>query len=95
LGAAVTVTEERRKSGLFFSEPYMYVDEVFVSSASKPPPTNIQALRGRKVFLNPVMSHWQHLQSMHQDIKIVAVAEDTEALLEKVRKLEYDVTLMD
>jgi membrane-bound lytic murein transglycosylase F len=95
LGAAVTITEERKKSGLEFSEPYMYVDEVFVSSANNPPPTSLEELKGRKIFLNPVTSHWQHLQDMHPDVDVVAVTEDTEALLDKVRKQEYDVTLMD
>lgn len=95
LAAAVTVTEERLESGLHFSEPYMYVDEVFVSSVSNPPPETLDDLSDRIVYLNPVTSHWQHLQSLESPVVIREVTDDMETLLERVRSLDYDVTLMD
>lgn len=95
LAAAVTVTEERKKTGLYFSQPYMYVDEVFVSAASNPPPETFDDLKNRIVYLNPVTSHWQHLQQLESPVEIRPVTEDAETLLERVRNLDYDVTLMD
>ncbi|MCZ6616846.1 MAG: transporter substrate-binding domain-containing protein [Gammaproteobacteria bacterium] len=95
LAAAVTVTEERLESGLRFSEPYMYVDEVFVSSATNPPPETLEGFDDRMVYSNPVTSHWQHLRQLQPQVKIQAVADDVETLLERVRSLEYDITLID
>ncbi|MCZ6855677.1 MAG: transporter substrate-binding domain-containing protein [Gammaproteobacteria bacterium] len=95
LAAAVTVTEERLATGLYFSEPYMYVDEVFVSSASNPPPETFADLNGRIVYLNPVTSHWQHLQQLESPVEIRSVTDDAETLLQRVRNLDYDLTLID
>ena len=95
LAAAVTATEQRRQAGFEFARPYLHVDQVLVGATANPPPETLDGLQGRQIHLNPLTSHWQAMQALQPGLQLQAVADDTEALLERVRTGEYDLTVAD
>ena len=93
LAAAVTVTDARVLAGYHFTDPYMFVDVVVVTASTNPVPQTLEALADRVVYLNPGTSHWQRLSEL--GVPMVAVTDNTEVVLDRVRQGEYDVTVTD
>lgn len=93
LAAAVTITDARVAEGYHFTDPYMFVDEVVVTASTNPVPQSLADLADRVVYLNPATSHWQTLTRL--GVPMVAVNDGAEAVLNRVRQGEYDVTVAD
>ena len=94
ISASVTITDARRDAGLAFSEPYLKVQEVFVSQT---PFAAIGDLAGRRVTVQAGTSFVETLQSLPAELGVeISLARATSpALIERVGRGLADVTLAD
>ena len=94
ISASVTITDARRDAGLAFSEPYLKVQEVFVSQT---PVVAIGDLAGRRVTVQAGTSFVDTLQGLPDELGVeIGLAQAASpALIERVGQGLADVTLAD
>jgi membrane-bound lytic murein transglycosylase F len=99
IAASVTRTEDRLSRGWQFSRRYLLVSEQFVGRKGSAALTDVSALAGKTVAVNPEHSYLQTLLSLQQQgipVKIALVANATsEMLMGDVADGKYDMTLVD
>jgi membrane-bound lytic murein transglycosylase F len=99
IAAQMAITEERQEK-IAFSEPYLFVDEVLVQSASEPPLTSLEQLRGKTLVVRKSSSYRSTLdvlQKTHGPFTIVDADEEieTEQLVAMVGRGEIPMTVAD
>jgi len=101
VAAALTPTEERRRSGVEFSRSYNKVTQVVVAREYESVLDGIQDLAGRKLHVRRNSSYWATLERLRDeegiDLTLAAVREDmeTEEIIHEVGEGTYDLTLAD
>ncbi len=99
IAAAVTRTDERVDRGWQFSRRYLLITEQFVGDQDSKVITEVEALAGKTIAVNPEHSYYQTLLALQQQgiaLKIAIVANATaEMLMNAVAAGEYDLTLVD
>ncbi len=97
--ARLTVTEERQQR-VAFSVPLEYVREVLVCRADDPSISRPEDLGGKRVAVRSSSSYYETLRELQRKVpglQIVTVPEewDTEEILYRVSRGEYDATAAD
>lgn len=99
IAAAVTRTDERVDRGWQFSRRYLLITEQFVGSKNSEVISDVAALAGKTIAVNPEHSYYQTLLDLQQQgiaLKIAIVANATsEMLMNAVAAGDYDLTLVD
>lgn len=99
IAAAVTRTDERVDRGWQFSRRYLLITEQFVGGKNSEVISDVAALAGKTIAVNPEHSYYQTLLDVQQQgiaLKIAIVANATsEMLMNAVAAGEYDLTLVD
>lgn len=100
VAASLTVTADRKTRGVAFSRPYNRVSELLVTRSDDLGLESPQDLRGRKVVVRRSSSYWDTLQGLKAqgiDFELSAAPEEleTEELINRVAKGEYDLTVAD
>jgi membrane-bound lytic murein transglycosylase F len=97
IAATLTITPEREKQGVAFTRPYLEVNEVIVSHVDAPPVASIDALKGRRVFVNPGTSHFTTANRLRDsvDLEVVSVDRRVEDLILGVAMGEINLTIAD
>jgi membrane-bound lytic murein transglycosylase F len=101
VAASLTVTGKRRKEkGIAFSEPYNYVSEMVVARADEDGLDDVSDLAGRTLVVRKGSSYWQTLErlkdeGMEFDIQEAPGDMETEDIIERVARGEYDLTVSD
>ena len=102
IAASMTISEQRRQQGVEFSRPYLTASEIVVTRAkeSEKDLGSIEDLEGRTVIIRRSSAYWntpKQLQDQGIGVKIQAAPEEleTEELIAKVAKGEYDLTIAD
>ena len=101
VAAALTPTEDRRRSGIEFSRSYNKVTQVVVAREYEAVLDGVQDLTGRKVHVRRDSSYWTTLERLRDEegiaLELIAVPDDMETteIIEKVGAGEYDLTLAD
>jgi membrane-bound lytic murein transglycosylase F len=97
IAATLTITPEREKQGVAFTRPYLEVNEVIVSHVDAPPVASIDALKGRRVFVNPGTSHFTTANRLRDsvDLEVVSIDRPVEDLILAVAMGEIDLTIAD
>lgn len=99
IAASMTITEERKSRGLWFSQPYNYVREMVVTRKNDMI-KSINDLAGRTFVVSPNTSYWQTLSRLRDSgiaLTLEAAPEGTSTnqIIAKVATGEYDVTVAD
>lgn len=101
VAASLTVTEERKaEQGVSYSRPYNYVTEMLVARADEESLQEMRDLAGREVVVRPGSSYWQTLsrlkeQGVEFQLQEAPADMETEEIIDKVAKGEYDLTVAD
>ena len=98
IAASLTITPARAEQ-VAFTRPYLYVHEVVVQRAGEAPIASLEDLAGRTIHVHGGSSHYRTLRRLKRmvDFKIASVPEDLEmeAIVEKVARGEFDLTVAD
>ena len=100
VAASLTISDERRSYGIEFTRPYNVVSEVLVARGDDPI-THVSQLEGRTLWVRRSSSYWSTLNNLREKSNIgfilKAAPEDleTEEIIDRVGKGEYDMTLSD
>ena len=100
VAASMTITEDRKAQGFWFSKPYNYVNEMIVARANEAIKSK-EELIGRTVVVSRTTSYWQTLRRLQDTGRIpftlLAAPEDltTAHIIGKVATGEYDLTVAD
>lgn len=100
VAAALTPTDERKKDGVAFCEPYNFVSQVIVARATDSAPATVEELAGRKVFARRSSAYWDTLEALLDagvEFELIPAPEDveTEEIIARVADGDYDLTLAD
>ncbi len=100
VAAALTPTPARAGSGAAFSRPYDFTGRVVVGRAAEAPLAGPAALAGRRLWVRRTSSYWVQLAALREQgvaLELQAVPEEmeTEEVLDRVARGEYDLTLAD
>ena len=100
VAASMTITEDRKARGFWFSKPYNYVNETIVARKDEAIKSK-EELAGRTVVVSRTTSYWQTLRRLQDTERIpftlLAAPEDltTAQIIGRVATGEYDLTLAD
>ncbi len=100
VAAYMTITEDRKARGFWFSKPYNYVNEMVVARANEAIQSK-EELAGRTVVVSRSTSYWQTLRRLQDTERIpltlLAAPDDlsTAQIIGKVAAGEYDLTVAD
>ncbi len=100
VAASMTITEDRKAQGFWFSKPYNYVNEMVVARTNEAIKSK-EELAGRTVVVSRTTSYWQTLRRLQDTARIpftlLAAPEDltTSQIIGKVATGEYDLTVAD
>ena len=97
--ASLTITPERRRNGITFSAPYNHATELLVTR-NDDPVSSIAELAGRTVVVRRSSSYRNTIRKLQKqgiDVKLKAAPEnlETERLIARVARGEYDLTVAD
>jgi len=100
VAASMAISNARREQGIAFSRPYNTVSEILVTRADDATLEKPQDLAGRTVVVRRSSSYWQSLQKLKEqgiDVHLSEAPEalETEELIERVARGEYDLTVAD
>jgi len=100
VAASLTPTPARDRSGAAFSRPYDYTGRVVVGRLGDKPLEGPAALAGRRLAVRRSSSYWVQLSKLAEQgvaLELQAVPEEmeTEEILDRVARGEYDLTLAD
>lgn len=96
---AASITR-RDLPGFAFTEPYNVVNEVIVGRKSESKVKKIENLAGREVVVRQGSSYWHRIKELQQKgiavkLKSAPASMETEEIIDRVAKGEYDLTLAD
>lgn len=99
-GASTTITEERRKKGVEFSEPFIETPQNIISNRAKPQIADLGDLAGRTITLRAYSSFIETAQALKNngldvEIQIAPPEQSFAEVLNKVAAGEYDATIED
>lgn len=100
IAASMTITDERKKQGIAFTQPYNKVTEELVARASESGIISINDLNGRSVVVRRSSSYWTTLQKLldqGMNFQLVEAPDnmETEEIISRVASGEYDLTVAD
>ena len=100
IAAFMTIGKEREESGIQFSRPSHYAEEMVVARSDEKKLKTPQDLAGRTVVVRPGSSYRTSLEKLKAegiDLKIGDAPEtmETEEIIEMVARGEYDLTVAD
>ncbi|MFW6333102.1 MAG: membrane-bound lytic murein transglycosylase MltF [Thermodesulfobacteriota bacterium] len=101
IAASMTASSEReQREGVRFSRPYNKVFEVVVARASEKGLEGMADLKGRTITVRKSSSYWTTLESLREagaefDLEPAPELLETEEIIGKVAKGEYDLTVAD
>jgi membrane-bound lytic murein transglycosylase F len=100
IAASMTITDERKKQGIAFTQPYNKVTEELVARASESGIISINDLNGRSVVVRRSSSYWTTLQKLldqGMNFHLVEAPDnmETEEIISRVASGEYDLTVAD
>lgn len=100
IAASMTITDERKKQGIAFTQPYNKVTEELVARASESGIISINDLNGRRVVVRRSSSYWTTLQKLldqGMNFQLVEAPDnmETEEIISRVASGEYDLTVAD
>lgn len=98
--ASLTIPEAPRDDGVVFSRPYHQVSELLVSRADDLGLQSLAELAGRTVVVRRNSSYWRTLTRMREQghefhMKAAPKGMETEQIIERVARGEYDLTVAD
>jgi membrane-bound lytic murein transglycosylase F len=100
VAASMTITEDRKAQGFWFSKPYNYVNEMVVARANEAIQSK-EELAGRTVVVSRTTSYWQTLRRLQDTERIsftlltAPAGLTTAQIIGKVATGEYDLTVAD
>jgi membrane-bound lytic murein transglycosylase F len=100
IAASMTVTDERKKQGIAFTNPYNLVTEELVARAEEPVFKGLKDLTGRTVVVRRTSSYWSTMQKLRDrgiDFQLEAAPDnmETEEIISRVASGDYDLTISD
>ena len=100
IAASMTITEERKRQGIAFTDPYNMVTEELVARADEKAFTDAKDLSGRTVVIRRTSSYWATMQKLRDqgiDVQLQAAPDnmETEEIISRVASGEYDLTVSD
>ncbi|AOS98552.1 Membrane-bound lytic murein transglycosylase F precursor [Microbulbifer aggregans] len=98
--ATTTITEERRKKGVEFSEPFTETPQNIISNRKKPQIATLGDLAGRTIVLRAYSAFIETAETLKENgldvnIQIAPPDESFAEVLNKVAAGEYDATIED
>ncbi|KUJ84290.1 hypothetical protein AVO43_00860 [Microbulbifer sp. ZGT114] len=99
-GASTTITEQRRKKGVDFSEPFIETPQNIISNRKQPQIAALGDLAGRTIVLRAYSSFIETARTLKEngldvEIQIAPPEESFAEVLNKVAAGEYDATIED
>ena len=100
IAASMTITEERKRQDIAFTDPYNLVTEELVARADEKAFTDAKDLSGRTVVIRRTSSYWATIQKLRDqgiDVQLQAAPDnmETEEIISRVASGEYDLTVSD
>jgi membrane-bound lytic murein transglycosylase F len=100
VAASLAINDTRREQGVAFSHPYNKVSEIVVTRAGDDSLQSLEDLAGRTLVVRRSSSYWQSLQQLKEagleiTLREAPEALETEELIERVARGEYDLTVAD
>lgn len=102
IAASMTISPEREGRGVGFSRLYFKASEIVVTRADEPEDQlkGPEDLAGRTIVVRRSSAYWHTLEALQRQgiaLNLEAAPEDleTEEIIEKVAKSEYDLTVAD